>query len=446
MPEVREDKAVKQIASEDPLALPDIESVLDRLLSLGENGVVKSVDTLICQAVHHRASDLHLEPWRDCLSLRYRLDGVLHEIAMLPKKYQEKVVARVKVLANMIPYQKEIPQDGRIDGHKDRLNRALRASTFPTIHGEKVVIRILDSQQDLLRLDSLGFLDQVVIGLRKLVFKPQGTLLLTGPSSAGKTTTIYALLRELMVLHASSRHIVTVEDPVEYQLGRVSQSQISPQLGFTFEMAFRALLRQDPDVIMIGEIRDPETARTAIQAGLTGHLVISTIHSGSSAGVFTRLLDMGIEPFLAASSVSGVLSQRLVRSNCIHCKQPYKPEPALRVQYGLPERGVKYRRGIGCEECRGIGFRGRTAIGELLKVDDVLADLVLTRARTSVLHETALETGMTTLLEHGVQKAAEGITTIEELRLAIPPPDIVENAPKRRANSRPKKKNGAQQR
>jgi type II secretory ATPase GspE/PulE/Tfp pilus assembly ATPase PilB-like protein len=406
-----------------PMPLSEIEEALDNLLGLGETGAVRAIDMIICQAIHHRASDLHLEPWHDALSLRFRLDGVLHEVAMLPRKHHDKVVARAKVLANMIIYQKELPQDGRIEAHEARMNRALRASTFPTIHGEKLVVRIIDAQQDLLRTDALGFRKDVVDGLRNVVFKPQGTMLLTGPSSSGKTTTIYSLLRELMAQHASTRHIVTIEDPVESQLGRISQTQISPNLGFTFQTAFRSLLRQDPDVIMVGEIRDPDTANIAVQAGLTGHLVISTIHSGTAAGVFTRLLDMGVQPYLAASSVNGVLAQRLLRINCKHCAKPYKPEPALMKQYGIDGKNAKFRRGTGCAQCRGIGFRGRTAIGELLTVNDEFAELVLTRARSRVLHETALATGMIPLLQDALQRALEGQTTLEELRFVIPPPE-----------------------
>lgn len=410
-------------APEVKIPLGQIEEQLEHLLQLGDTGASQAIDLVICQAMHHNASDLHFEPWRDSLSIRFRLDGVLHEVAMLPKKHQDRIIARLKVLANLVIYQKEIPQDGRIESHKDRLDGALRASTFPTIYGEKVVIRIIDSQNDLLYLDSLGFRLEVIKALRRIIFKPQGTLLLTGPSSSGKTTTIYSLLRELMVLHASSRHIVTIEDPVEYQLGRISQTQINLQLGLTFETAFRSLLRQDPDVIMVGEIRDGITARTAIQAGLTGHLVISTIHSGSCVGVFTRLLDMGVEPFLAASSVTGVLSQRLVRSNCKECAKPYTPDPELRAQYGLPARGPKYRQGQGCDACRGIGFDGRVAIGELLEVNDEVGDLVLTRARTRTLQEAALRSGMVTLLDHALEKICAGETTLEELRLVVPPPD-----------------------
>lgn len=414
---------------DDVFPLDEIEKLLDDLLELGDRGAILFVDALICQAILHGASDLHLEPWVDCLALRFRLDGQLHPIALIAKRHQERIIARIKVLANLIIYKKDTPQDGRIEANRDRLDRAFRASTFPTIYGEKTVIRILDPQKELMNVASLGFRDEVVDGLLRLVFRPQGTLLLTGPSSSGKTTTIYALLRELMKAHSNTKHIVTIEDPVEYQLGRIGQSQINPNLGFTFDKAFRSLLRQDPDVIMVGEIRDTETARIAVQAGLTGHMIISTIHSGTAAGVFTRLLDMGIEPFLAASSLTGILAQRLVRTNCPKCAQSYKPEPTLLEEYGIPKNTRGFKRGTGCDHCRGFGFRGRQAVGELLMVNDEIADLVLTRARTRRLNEAALRNGMVTTLEHGIEKALEGKTTLEELQMVTPPPDPDDELP-----------------
>jgi type II secretory ATPase GspE/PulE/Tfp pilus assembly ATPase PilB-like protein len=322
----------------------------------------------------------------------------------------------------MVVYQKEVPQDGRIDASEERCGQEMRVSTFPTVYGEKTVIRLLGSHGDFLELDALGFQEEAVGGLRDLVFRPQGTLLLTGPSSSGKTTTIYALLHEIMERRQPAPHIVTIEDPVEYRLGKISQTEINPHAGFTFESALRSMLRQDPEVIMVGEIRDAETARTAIQAGLTGHLVISTIHSGTAAGVFTRLLDMGIEPFLIASSVTGVLAQRLVRVNCSHCTSEYEPEEALSVRFGLGDKGVRFQHGTGCDECQGIGYLNRTAIGELLLVNEEIADLVLERSRTRPLHEAAIRNRMVTLAGDGVLKVRKGITTLEEMRRVLPPP------------------------
>jgi type II secretory ATPase GspE/PulE/Tfp pilus assembly ATPase PilB-like protein len=406
------------------LSFPELEARLVAALEAGETGAVDAVDLALDQAVLHRASDLHLEPWDDCLSLRFRIDGLLHEVASIPKSHQDRTLARIKILAKIVVYQKDVPQDGRIDPAATPCGKGMRISTFPTVNGEKVVVRILDSDAEPFQLDALGFAETLARRLRGLLARPQGTLLLTGPSSSGKTTTIYALLRELMGHSAETPHIMTVEDPVEKRLGRISQTEVRPHAGFTFEAALRSLLRQDPNVIMVGEIRDAETARTAIQAGLTGHLVISTIHSGDAAGVFTRLLDMGIEPFLVASSVTGVLAQRLVRVVCPHCAVEDQPDPALRAQYGLAEEDGPFVRGQGCAACQGIGYRGRTAIGELLTVDDSMADLILERRRTGVLQEAAVSGGMATLAQAGAERVRLGATTLDELRRVVPPPGL----------------------
>lgn len=404
------------------LPLPEIEAHLNEALATRDLGVVGAVDRLVRQGVHHRASDVHLEPWAQSLAVRFRIDGVLHVVARLPLEQHAQIVSRVKVLAHLVAYQKLTPQEGRIDAHEDRLNAAMRVSTFPTVHGEKAVIRILSTPDRLLPLTSLGFRSDTVEAMREFIYRPHGVLLLTGPSSSGKTTTIYALLREIAATRQPAAHIVTIEDPVEYELGEIAQSEVQPAAGFTFESALRSLLRQDPDVIMVGEIRDAETARTAIQAGLTGHLVISTIHSGTAAGVFTRLLDMGVEPFLLGSAVTLVLAQRLVRVNCPNCRTPYEPEEALKSRFGLAGHPGPFLRGAGCEHCQGIGFRGRTAIAELLAMNDTLAELILARSRTRTIHQAATAARMMSLRKHGVEKVLDGVTTLEELRLVLPPP------------------------
>lgn len=414
------DKSIARHDPNAPLALDEIAAVLTDELSVGENGTVLAVDTALRQAVLHGASDIYIEPWRDCVAVRYRLDGALHEIATIDKDHQDRIITRLKVLARLVIYHKETPQDGRIDANPDRLDRSFRVSSFPTIYGDKLVIRILDSDSELVGLDSLGFNDHVVSDLRDMISRPQGTLLLTGPSSSGKTTTIYACLREIMTRPDRSRHVVTIEDPVEYQLERVSQTQINPAQGLTYESAFRAVLRQDPDAIMIGEIRDRETARTVVQAGLSGHFVISTIHSGTAAGVFTRLLDMGVEPFLIASSMTGVLAQRLIRTNCAHCIETYEPTLAVRQGYLLLD-DIEFKRGTGCELCRGIGYKGRTAIGELLVVNDEISELILSRATTRILQDAAVRKRMITLQEDGRTLVQEGKATLEELRMVVPP-------------------------
>jgi len=399
-----------------------LEAELAGLLGGGAEGAIDMVDAALGHAVRLRASDLHLEPWEDCVALRYRIDGILHEAAQLPREHLRQITGRIKVLARMITYEKDVPQDGRIDPERTPCHKAMRVSTFPTVYGEKTVIRVLDADPGLFAVEALGFRPEVVEALRGLIARPQGTLLLTGPASSGKTTTIYALLKEILGARAPSAHVVTIEDPVEYRLGRVSQTEVNPHAGFTFEAALRAVLRQDPEVIVLGEIRDPETAQVAIQAGLTGHLVISTIHSGAAAGVFTRLLDMGVEPFLVASSVTGVLAQRLVRRNCPECTAPDTPEPELCASYGLAGDGAAFQRGAGCEACQGIGHLGRTAMGELLSVDDTIADLVLSRARTQAIHEAALRDGMVPLAADAVQRVREGVTTLEEVKRVLPPP------------------------
>jgi len=424
----------KQPQEPQLVPLREIESRLIGLLKDDEAGIVRAVEFAVANAVHHRASDVHFEPWDRCLAVRYRIDGMLHNVAEIPTHAQERIISRLKVLAKLVTYQKDVPQDGRIDAVSFGQSgiegvQALRVSTIPTVYGEKVVVRLLGVGQSLLGLDQLGFDAALTDRLRELVNRPQGTFLLTGPSSSGKTTTIYALLNCLMTECPSTSHIVTIEDPVEYRLGQVAQTQLAPHAGYTYEKALRAILRQDPEVIMVGEIRDAETAAAVIQAGLTGHLVISTIHSGTAAGVFTRLIDMGVEPFLIASSVSGVLAQRLVRINCTACSEDYTPDPEVIARVGRLgvaleqlQQHSPYRRGRGCDICQGIGYRGRTAVGELLAVDETLAELVLQRSRTRILHDTAVRSGMAPLLDSALKMAFAGTTTLEELPSVVPPP------------------------
>lgn len=397
-----------------------LEGTLLNQLDLGDMGPVLAVETAIAQAVQHGCSDLYFEPRRECTLLRFRIDGMLHDIAALPKQHHERMVARIKVLAKLPVYQRAAPQDGRIEADERWFDRQLRVSTLPTIDGEKVVLRVIDTERTPLDLDSLGLRSKVNSGLSDLIARPQGTLLLTGPSSSGKTTTIYALLREL--LGAQNRtHILTVEDPVEYRLDGVCQTQVNAEMGFDYQTALKAILRQDPDTIVIGEIRDNVTAKVSVQAGLTGHIVLSTIHSGSAAGVFTRLLDMGVEPYLVASSVTGVLAQRLVRKSCLNCIDAYVPLHELQSRFGLDEEQIEYRKARGCEACKGVGYSGRTAIAELLIVNDEISELVLARARTRSLHAAAVENGMTTILQNGLEKVRLGVTTLEELHLAVSP-------------------------
>ncbi len=403
------------------LPLKKIQEYLTELLENNDDtGVADAVDVMISQGAYHIASDIHLEPWADCLSLRYRMDGILQQIAVIAPEFQSKIVARIKVLADLIVYRKDVPQDGRIDMEKVSCGRPMRISTIPTIKGEKVVIRLLGESLDLYHLDTLGFQPHVIKALREIITRTQGTLLLTGPSSSGKTTTIYALLQELMQQQKNTINIVTIEDPVEYTMDKISQMQVNAHVDFTFANALRSILRQDPEVIMVGEIRDEETAKMAVQSGLTGHFVISTIHSGTAAGVFTRLLDMGIEPFLVASSISGVLAQRLIRLNCPDCAEPYTPEPIYWEHFNIKPNQTQFYRGKGCKLCQGIGYRGRAAIGEMLMMEQAISEYVLERPTTAQLHKLAVAKGMETLADDAMKKAKKGITTLEELVRVLP--------------------------
>jgi type II secretory ATPase GspE/PulE/Tfp pilus assembly ATPase PilB-like protein len=396
-----------------------LEQQMAEALASGDTGVGEAIDLLLREAAAQGASDVHLEPWDDRLALRFRLDGLLHSVASLPREYQARLIARVKVLARIPVYQRDLPRDGRIDARSDTGRSAMRVSTFPTVYGEKLVIRLLETHASLLDLSSLGFAPDVLALLNRIVERPQGLMLLTGPSSSGKTTTIYAVLRALADSRTPPPHIATIEDPVEYRLGNISQTEVNPKAGLTYETALRAVLRQDPEVIMIGEIRDPETAQTAVQAGLTGHLVISTIHSGTAAGVFTRLLDMGVEPYLLASSVTGVLAQRLLRVICDKCKTERLASAEELLRFGLPRTTVLHG-GTGCAACRNTGYSGRTAIGEALPLTEDIAEALLERLRTRALHELALRTGMKPLVRQGVLKVQEGITTLGELQRVLP--------------------------
>ncbi len=413
--------AVQMESTSAPIPIAELQGAIQQALSKGEFGATEVVNVLLTQAVFHGASDVHFEPWHAAISVRFRIDGILHEVGRIPAEFQSKVISRIKVLADMVVYQREVPQDGRIDSDQTGGGHAMRVSSFPTVSGEKLVVRVLGIIHELLDLDTLGFEPAIVDRLREILGRQQGTLLLTGPSSSGKTTTIYSLLRDIKRTSDRTSNIVTIEDPVEYNLRDIAQSQVSTSSGFSFDSALRSILRQDPEVIMVGEIRDAETSKMAIQAGLTGHLVISTIHSGSAAGVFTRLIDMGIEPYLVSSSISGVLSQRLLRINCPSCMETYEPDRRVLVKLGHADAEGPFYHGKGCDHCQGIGYRGRAAIGELLIVGPKLSQMVLQRATTGALQASAVEDGMSVLSESGWQMVSGGRTTPEELYRVAPP-------------------------
>lgn len=374
------------------------------------------VNSLILDAITAKASDIHIEPWENTLVVRIRLNGVLTELVHLPLELMEKISGRFKVMANLISYQTGLPQEGHASAGPDLGGVELRISVFPTTRGEKIVVRLFDPSNRSFEMSTLGFDEETLQTFTKLLSKPSGLLLLTGPTGSGKTTAIYSALYHIVQRSGPAVSISTVEDPVEFNLPMISQAMINPAQDFTYPKALRSLMRQDPQVIMVGEIRDPETAAIAVQAGLTGHLVISTIHSGIGAGVYARMINMDIEPFLLASSIIAVLSIRLVRRNCTFCSQPYQPEAGLLRL--IPEELVGstvFRKGTGCAECLHTGFSGRTAVTELLVAGEVFRDAVLQKLPTRSLQKVAIEQGMQTMLENGIKRVIAGETTIEEI-------------------------------
>jgi type II secretory ATPase GspE/PulE/Tfp pilus assembly ATPase PilB-like protein len=374
------------------------------------------VNCLILDAVKTRASDIHIEGWETTLVVRLRISGVLTELVHLPSDLLDKISGRLKIMANLISYQTDLPQEGHVPAHPDFGGVELRVSVFPTVRGEKIVVRIFDPGNRTFELSTLGFEEDTLKIFTGLLARPSGLMLLTGPTGSGKTTAIYSALCHLVQRSGPTISISTVEDPVEFHLPLISQAEVKPARDFTYPIALRSLMRQDPQVIMVGEIRDAETAAIAVQAGLTGHLVISTIHSGSTAGVFARLINMDIEPFLLSSSITGIVGLRLIRTNCSLCAAPYQPEPGL-VRL-LPQEFVEsahFRRGTGCAECLHTGFSGRTALTEMLVVDEVLREAILQKLPTRSLQEVAIRQGMRTLLQSGLRRVMKGETALEEI-------------------------------
>ena len=374
------------------------------------------VNCLVQDATRLGASDLHIEPWENSIAVRARVNGVLTEIAHLPLDMMEKISMRFKVMSNLVTYQAGTPQDGVAVGGPELDGVQLRVSIFPTTRGEKIVVRLFDPRDRRFDLSTLGFEDSTLQGLMRVLKRTSGLLLFTGPTGSGKTSTMYSSLCYIMQRDGISVSISTVEDPVEFNLPMVSQTQINPTQGFTYAVALKSIMRQDPQVVMVGEIRDPETAAIAVQAGLTGHLVISTIHSGVSAGAFTRLINMEIEPFMLASSILGVMGLRLVRSNCPQCLQPYDPPPS-QVKL-VPEEllaEAQFRRGVGCDHCVQTGYSGRLPVSELLVVDEPFREAVLRKVPTSALEEIAVKNGMHTLWQNGMHRAVTGQTTLDEV-------------------------------
>lgn len=378
-----------------------------------EAPIIRLVNLLITRAVESRASDIHMEPFDDEMKVRYRIDGVLHNIESTPKSLQAAIVSRVKIMAKLNIAERRLPQDGRIRLKVDDLEIDIRVSTIPVIYGESVVMRLLNKEGMVIDLARLGFMPGKLALLNQLIKKPNGIILVTGPTGSGKTTTLYGVLDKI---NSPDRKIITVEDPVEYQLKGINQIQVKNQIGLTFANTLRHIVRQDPDIIMIGEIRDLETAEIAIQAALTGHLVFSTLHTNDAPSAITRLLDMGVENFLLSSTVRGILAQRLVRTICPECKKIdtlVSDKEELKMLC-LSEAITLYV-GAGCEQCAFTGYYGRVAITELVIVDEDIRQLIVQRADLGQIREKAKQNGMRTLLEDGVEKIKAGITTLSEV-------------------------------
>jgi len=376
-----------------------------------EAPIVKLVNMIIAQAVKDKASDIHFEPEDDNLRIRSRIDGFLQEVTTLPKKLQNAIISRIKILSKMDIAETRRPQDGRIWLKVENRDLDIRVSTFPTVHGENIVMRLLDKSTVLLGLKKLGLLENEIQIFEKLIRRPNGIILVTGPTGSGKTSTLYTALS---TISSMEKNIITIEDPVEYELSLVRQTEVNPKAGITFANGLRSILRQDPDIIMVGEIRDKETADVAIQAALTGHLVFSTLHTNDASSSLTRLLDMGIEPFLISSSVIGVVAQRLVRLICDKCKESYTPENHLLKDLKLPS-GTQLYRGRGCGFCRGSGLSGRTAIFEILVIGEEIRQLIDAKQSADVIKKKAIELGMRTLRDDGLFKVQQGLTTPHEV-------------------------------
>ncbi len=407
------DQVIQEIRQSDVIV--DDEVGIDKLRQITEEApVVRLVNLMLVQAIRQGASDIHIEPQESNVRIRYRIDGTLYSVKMAPKHVQAATVSRVKIMANMNIAERRAPQDGRIELRVDGREIDLRCSSIPTTFGEKVVMRILDKRTALVGIEKLGLLSYDFPRFESLVTKPYGIILITGPTGSGKTTSLYAILNRL---NKTEVNIITIEDPVEYQLQGIAQVQINPKAGLTFATGLRSFLRQDPDIIMVGEIRDEETARIAIHAALTGHLVLSTLHTNDAPGAVVRLVDMGIEPFLVSSSVIGVVAQRLVRILCQRCREPYTPPPEVVARYGLGAAGeeVVIYKAKGCEHCNHIGYKGRIGLFEVMLMDDEAKTLVTKQAPSDVLKRAAQAAGMRTLQQDGVAKVLAGTTSLEEM-------------------------------
>jgi len=408
------EEVMGNIAGEDLSAVAtEFEKPKDILELTEEAPIIRLLNAILQQAVKERASDIHIEPYEKELDIRMRVDGILHRVLSPPKIIQDALVSRLKIMANLDIAEKRLPQDGRIRLLIGGRDIDIRVSIIPTTFGERAVLRLLDRKQGVLGLWEVGLNERDVRFFEELLTRTSGIILVTGPTGSGKTTTLYAALNRI---HTEEKNIITVEDPVEYQLKGIGQINVNPRIGLKFSSGLRSILRQDPDVIMVGEIRDVETAEIAIQASLTGHLVLSTLHTNDAPSAIVRLIDMGIEPFLVASSLTGILAQRLVRVICPHCKEAYAPSDTEMAYF--PPSGGQVRslwRGRGCERCGGKGYLGRAGIFELLSVDDTIRQMITSRADAQSIKNAAVMNGMRTLRTDGFEKVSRGLTTLEEV-------------------------------
>ena len=382
----------------------------------GEAPVVRLTNMIISRGITDKASDIHIEPGKDGLRIRYRVDGILSDGMTLPKKAQASVTSRIKIMADMDISEKRAPQDGRISATIEGRPYDFRVSTLPAVFGEKIVMRVLDKANISVGLHKLGLLPYTFEMFESMIQRTYGIILVTGPTGSGKSTTLYSVLAKL---NSGEKNILTIEDPVEYELSGITQSMVNNRAGMTFAAGLRSMLRQDPNIIMVGEMRDQETAMIAIEAALTGHLVLSTLHTNDAPGSVARLLDMGVESFLIASSIAGVLAQRLLRTVCAKCKEPYSPPKDAIKRIGmnldiLDKSEVTFYRGKGCDHCKGTGYKGRVGVYELMPVNDKVRELILARGSSYAIREAAIEAGMRTLKDDAMEKILLGITTLEE--------------------------------
>jgi type IV pilus assembly protein PilB len=410
---------VEALASEAASAL-ESEEEADLEAAVEDAPIVKLVQAILTQAVGSRASDVHIEPTEKDVRVRFRVDGVLHETMHSPKSIQGGLISRLKVMADLNIAERRVPQDGRIGLKISNKALDLRVATLPTVHGEKVVLRILDKSQALLQLSDLGFQEEAYKKYEQAFRKPYGAILVTGPTGSGKSTTLYATLN---IVNGPDRNIITIEDPVEYRLNGVNQMQVNPKAGLTFASALRTILRADPDIILVGEIRDRETAMIAIESALTGHLVLSTLHTNDAASAITRLTEMEVETFLVASAVDAVVAQRLARRLCERCKESYSPDPHELIEAGYPEWRLddikQVFRPVGCSACSNTGYRGRFGLYEVMPVSEEIERLTVERASSDAIRAVAIEQGMITLRDDGLEKVLSGLTSIEEIARVV---------------------------